>query len=178
MVRYTGPEILLQKQFRPPLGKVVIEVPAGLVEACESAEQAAVRELKEETGYVSTVAETGPVLFNGLYMPPSLPPYPYTVKPAPLLYCSTDPGFCNTNQRMVHVYIDGSHPSNQLSALRPELEDNEFIEVFTLPLASLREECRKLESQGYAIDAIIGSLAEGLEISRLFRGNKSDVGVK
>jgi 8-oxo-dGTP pyrophosphatase MutT (NUDIX family) len=73
-VRYTGPEILLQKQYRPPLGKVVIEIPAGLVDAGESAEQAAVRELKEETGYVGTVAETSPVLFNGLYMPPSLLP--------------------------------------------------------------------------------------------------------
>lgn len=60
-----GPEILLQKQFRPPLDKVVIEVPAGLVDAGETAEEAAVRELKEETGYVGTVSETSPVMFNG-----------------------------------------------------------------------------------------------------------------
>jgi 8-oxo-dGTP pyrophosphatase MutT (NUDIX family) len=60
-----GPEVLLQKQFRPPLDKVVIEVPAGLVDAGETAEEAAVRELKEETGYVGTVSETSPVMFNG-----------------------------------------------------------------------------------------------------------------
>jgi ADP-ribose pyrophosphatase len=60
-----GPEVLLQKQFRPPLDKVVIEVPAGLVDAGETAEQAAIRELKEETGYVGTVSETSPVMFNG-----------------------------------------------------------------------------------------------------------------
>lgn len=62
-----GPEIILQKQYRPPLGKVVIEVPAGLVDAGESAEEAAVRELKEETGYVGIASETSPVMFNGIY---------------------------------------------------------------------------------------------------------------
>ena len=60
-----GPEILLQKQYRPPLDKIVIEIPAGLVDAGESAEQAALRELKEETGYVGTVSESSPIMFNG-----------------------------------------------------------------------------------------------------------------
>lgn len=61
----TGSEIVLQKQYRPPLDKIVIEVPAGLVDAGESPEQAAVRELKEETGYVGTIDESSPVMFNG-----------------------------------------------------------------------------------------------------------------
>jgi 8-oxo-dGTP pyrophosphatase MutT (NUDIX family) len=43
---------VLEKQYRPPLGKMVIEVPAGLVDAGESPEEAAVRELREETGYI------------------------------------------------------------------------------------------------------------------------------
>lgn len=60
-----GPEIVLQKQYRPPLDKVVIELPAGLIDEGETAEQAAIRELKEETGYVAEVLETSPVMFNG-----------------------------------------------------------------------------------------------------------------
>lgn len=60
-----GPEIILQKQFRPPLDKVTIEVPAGLIDAGETAEEAAVRELREETGYVAKASVTSPVMFNG-----------------------------------------------------------------------------------------------------------------
>ena len=64
---FAGPEVILQKQYRPPIDKVVIEVPAGLVDEGETAETAAVRELKEETGYVGVVSERSPVMFNGLY---------------------------------------------------------------------------------------------------------------
>jgi len=56
---------MLQKQFRPPVNKVTIEVPAGLIDAGETAEECAVRELREETGYVGKATETSAVMFNG-----------------------------------------------------------------------------------------------------------------
>lgn len=52
MVAITPAEtVLLEKQFRPPLGRDVIELPAGLVEPEEAMEEAARRELIEETGW-------------------------------------------------------------------------------------------------------------------------------
>ncbi|KNZ56866.1 uncharacterized protein VP01_22g5 [Puccinia sorghi] len=45
------PEIILVHQFRPPVNKIVVELPAGLVDKDESVEKAALRELLEETGY-------------------------------------------------------------------------------------------------------------------------------
>ncbi|MBN8815655.1 MAG: NUDIX hydrolase [Sphingomonas sp.] len=47
-------DVILVEQYRVPLGRRCLELPAGLVgdeEAGESAEASAVRELKEETGY-------------------------------------------------------------------------------------------------------------------------------
>ncbi|KAJ5759890.1 ADP-ribose pyrophosphatase [Penicillium odoratum] len=138
----SGPELLLQKQYRPPIDKVVIEVPAGLIDVGETPEECAVRELKEETGYVGVAELTSPIMYN-------------------------DPGFCNTNLNMVHVSVDMSLPENQ--NLKPELEENEFIECFSIPLASLYEETKKLEQQGYAIDARIGTLAEGMELMKKWK---------
>ncbi|EDO00944.1 hypothetical protein SS1G_03418 [Sclerotinia sclerotiorum 1980 UF-70] len=135
----SGPELVLQKQYRPPLDKVVIEVPAGLVDDGETAEEAAIRELKEETGYIGVLSESSPIMFN-------------------------DPGFCNTNLKMVHVTIDMADQKNQNPV--PELEENEFIEVFTLPLKDLWKACKDWEEEGYAIDARVGTLAEGIEVAR------------
>ena len=49
-----GDEVILIEQYRVPLGANCLELPAGLVgdeEEGEEAEQAAIRELEEETGY-------------------------------------------------------------------------------------------------------------------------------
>jgi 8-oxo-dGTP pyrophosphatase MutT (NUDIX family) len=51
-------EVILIRQFRPPINGFVIELPAGLVDPGESFEQAVRRELIEETGY-----EAGDVQF-------------------------------------------------------------------------------------------------------------------
>lgn len=134
-----GKEILLQKQYRPPIDRVAVEVPAGLIDAGESAEQAAVRELREETGFVGVATQTSPVMFN-------------------------DPGFCNTNLRIVHVAIDMALPENRDP--RPALEDNEFIDVFSVPLKSLWDEYKRLEAEDYAIDARVGTLAEGILLAQ------------
>lgn len=47
----TAGELLFIRQFRYPIGKVILEIPAGLVEEGENPAEAAVRELQEETGW-------------------------------------------------------------------------------------------------------------------------------
>jgi ADP-ribose pyrophosphatase len=44
-------EVVLVRQYRPPLGRMELGLPAGLVEGGEGPEAAARRELLEETGY-------------------------------------------------------------------------------------------------------------------------------
>ena len=68
---------------------------------------------------------------------------------------------------MVHVTVDMSRPENQNPT--PQLEENEFIEVFSTPLGDLYAECKRLEQQGYAIDARVGTLAEGIQLARWWK---------
>lgn len=49
---------------------------------------------------------------------------------------------------------------------KPSLEDDEFIESFTTPLATLYAECKRLEAAGYAIDARVGTFAQGIELCK------------
>jgi 8-oxo-dGTP pyrophosphatase MutT (NUDIX family) len=46
-----GGELVMVEQWRHPVQKVTLELPARIIEPDETPEQAAVRELREETGY-------------------------------------------------------------------------------------------------------------------------------
>ena len=45
--------MIMVRQFRKPAERVMLEVPAGKIDEGETPEEAALRELKEETGYVA-----------------------------------------------------------------------------------------------------------------------------
>ncbi|KAH8147716.1 uncharacterized protein LAJ45_08181 [Morchella importuna] len=142
------PCLLLQKQYRPPIGKVTLEIPAGLIDAGETPEECAIRELYEETGYHGVVEPVGDAGERSCLM-------------------FNDPGMCNTNLHFVHVKVDLMDPRNENP--KQQLEDNEFIECYLVPLKALYQECRRLEAQGVAIDARVGSLAEGFEMVRRWK---------
>ena len=58
------PHLVVVKQFRPPPGGYVLELPAGLIDAGESAVETAVRELAEETGFRGEAREVSPFVYN------------------------------------------------------------------------------------------------------------------
>lgn len=98
-------ETLLVEQFRPPLGRATLEFPAGLVDAGETIEQCALRELKEETGFVGEFGQT-----------------------VPSRAVCMSPGLATETVHVVLVTVDLDLPCNQGSP-QPELDDGEHVTV-------------------------------------------------
>ena len=59
--------VLLVRQFRQPLGKELLEIPAGGIDGEETPEEAVLREMQEETGYLPRKIER----LGGFYSAPS-----------------------------------------------------------------------------------------------------------
>ncbi|XP_064095277.1 uncharacterized protein LOC135207474 [Macrobrachium nipponense] len=130
--------LILVKQFRPPLKNYTIEVPAGLVDDNESAEDAALRELKEETGYTGVI--TG---ISGIV--------------------ALDPGISNITMKIVSVKVDGSASVNQ-NVSKVCGVDGEHTEVLLVPLSSLQSALAEFASAGMIVDSRVGAFALGLSI--------------
>ncbi|ORX84735.1 hypothetical protein BCR32DRAFT_260924 [Anaeromyces robustus] len=131
-------ETLLVSQFRPPVGKLTFEFPAGLIDENETAEQAAVRELKEETGYHGVVREVTPIIFS-------------------------DPGLTNANMKLVVMDVDRSLEINQNVVAVPD--EGEFIDVFHIPVDKLYSFLIEKANTTHAVDARLLHFAFGLNVA-------------
>ena len=135
------PRTVLVSQFRPPVDAEVLELPAGLIDAGETPEAAAVRELWEETGWRGRAAGTSPVVFS-------------------------TPGLSSENMVLVVVDVDAGAPENRTVEAHPD--EGEHIRTHLVGLGDLQAEieglCRGPASDGggaLAVDARLWSLAAG-----------------
>lgn len=119
------PHLLLISQYRPPIGKSCIEMPAGLIDAGEEGDEgtnrAALRELEEETGYgtdkqggVVKIQETTPTMHN-------------------------DPGLTGANMKLCVVNIQLKDDAAEPVA-KPE--EGEFIEKHLVPVKGLYQQLK------------------------------------
>ncbi|PHJ22042.1 nudix family protein [Cystoisospora suis] len=127
-------KIILVKQYRAAVDAVTVELPAGLVDAGETLEQAALRELKEETGFSGRVVSVGPKL--------------------------TQSTVGREELHLVTVVVDLNAEEN--SSVQQELDDHEDIEVIIVPLKSLVQELDNMARDGYTIFDSLYSFAYGL----------------
>lgn len=139
--------VVVVAQYRPPVDAICLEFPAGLVDATESAAQAAIRELHEETGFV---AEADDVV---------------SISP-PL---STEPGLTDSCCVLVRLSVDGERSANQKP--KQHLDEGEDIEVLMIPItepskavAAVQEIVSNYEQKGQRaiVDAKLYTFLEAL----------------
>lgn len=133
-------DTLLVEQYRPPVGQITVEFPAGLIDEGETPEDAALRELREETGYVGEKCRVVPQVSRQVNM---------------------SPGLTDETVHVVVVEVDLNNPYNH-GTPKPELDDGEHVTVKRVELnAGLKQVLE--EGQGQPIMGLY-LFALGLEL--------------
>ncbi|GBL78810.1 ADP-sugar pyrophosphatase [Araneus ventricosus] len=130
--------LILVKQYRPALKKYTLELPAGVVEKHEKPDETAIRELKEETGYIcSGVKHISPLT-------------------------ALDPGLSNSTMKVVTLEVNGDVVENH----HPKQCDHDcnIIEVLHIPVDELLTRLNEYSEQGIIIDSRVYCFAIGLTI--------------
>ncbi|PAV23143.1 adp-ribose pyrophosphatase [Pyrrhoderma noxium] len=136
------PSTVIIEQFRPPVNRYVIELPAGLIDEGETAEQTAIRELEEETGFKSDkVIESSPVV-------------------------ATDPGMTTANMKL--VILDVTLP-DELELNEAKLDEGEHIVKRVVELSRLYDELQEYDKKGFMVDARLSHFASGYRLARQLR---------
>jgi len=129
---------VLVMQYRPPVDRICVEMPAGLIDEGESPEDAAVRELKEEVGYENvTVHES-----SGMIV--------------------TDPGMSNVNMSLVTIKVDVKEDEPEPEQ---QLDSGEHIVKRLVPIKDLLKTLKEYnQKDNYSVDARLWHLAQGLDL--------------
>lgn len=126
------------EQFRPPIGKYIIEFPAGLIDEGDTVESAATRELEEETGFKADSVQDVSDL---------------TV---------VDPGMTNANMKFVIANVT---LEDKLTKPKQKLEAGEFIVTRVVELSKLHEELKEYAKKDFVVDARLSHFAMGFNLA-------------
>lgn len=130
---------ILVLQYRPPVDAITVEWPAGLVDADEKVEDAAVRELREETGYEGVVTSVSPVI-------------------------AADPGMTSANMQLAMMEVrlkEGDKEPEQ------QLDEGEHIERVVVPIKELYERLVEYsQKEGYMVSAKLFHWAHGVHMAK------------
>jgi len=131
-------EVLLIRQFRPPVNGYVIEFPAGLNDKGDTLEEAARRELLEETGYYAKE----------------------------MIFITEGPMSSGSSGEILTVYLAKSLALNPLNQVQGQgqgigkRDETEDIEVLKVSINELDYKLSALRSEGNYIDLKIYGLME------------------
>jgi ADP-ribose pyrophosphatase len=131
------PTTILVIQFRPPVNALTVEWPAGLIDANETPEEAAMREMYEETGYRAKVVSTSPAV------------------------CA-DPGMSSANMVLCMVEV---HVAEGEEVPEQHLDEGEDILRVEVPLSELYERLEGYSKQGYVVAAKLYHWAAGVKFA-------------
>ncbi|KZT61427.1 hypothetical protein CALCODRAFT_427851 [Calocera cornea HHB12733] len=133
---------IIIEQYRPPLGKVCIEFPAGLIDGDETAEAAAIRELREETGYEAKEV----------------------VDSSPVMWC--DPGMTTANMKVVTLRV----PVEDTKTMpKQHLDPGEHIVRRIVEVDALYDVLRDYEEKGFTVDARLANFAMGFALTKTLK---------
>jgi len=133
---------VLVKQYRPPLENYTIELPAGLIDENESPEKAAIRELKEETGFVGKIEDCKE--WNSFCMMA---------------------GMTNETNKLMIVNVDGDLDENE--HLKQKLDEGEYIECIIVDINDLPNTIKREQQNGYLPTSYLCALALGLSLQNV-----------
>ena len=119
-------DLILVRQERAAMGGPTVEFPAGLVDEGETVEQAALRELREETGYRGRAGRVSPVL-------------------------ATSPGLTSERAYLVELEIPEGDRENAAPSAQPD--EGEQIEVLRVSMAEALDRLAELSRAGLVIDS-------------------------
>jgi 8-oxo-dGTP pyrophosphatase MutT (NUDIX family) len=127
--------IILVRQFRPPAQGHVIEFPAGLIDRPEDVEVTALRELREETGYVGRMIRLLPPTFSS-------------------------PGLSGEKVSLALVDVDEFLPENLKPVTSPD--ESESIETLLVPMDGLLDFLLDASAKGALLDSKLTAFAIGM----------------